>query len=93
MVNHRRPFYVLDCTDCVWGRGRKYIATKIDATAGEYLEQFLSRSGILERYYQDEQQARGVVTCTHDAGLHNQCSDTSGFLNPSACTRGSGEQE
>ena len=77
----------------MWGRDRKYIATKIDATAGEYLELFVSSSGILEHYYQDEQQARGVVTCTHDAGLHNQCTDTSGFLKPSICTRGSLEVE
>ena len=77
----------------MWGRDRKYIATKIDATAGEYLELFVSRSGILEHYYQDEQQARGVVTCTHDAALHNQCPDNSIFLNTSACTRGSVEEE
>jgi len=59
----------------------------------ELPEGVLSKSEILEHYYQDEEQARGIFTCTHDAGLHSQCSDTSLFLNPSARTHLSGEQE
>jgi len=43
-------------------------------------------------YDRDEQQARGVVTCTHYLGLQTHCSHTS-ILKLSACTHKSREQE
>jgi len=54
---------------------------------------FLSKSGILEHAHQDDQQARDFVTCAHDGGLHVHCSDASRFVDPSASTHGSGEDE
>ena len=53
---------------------------------------FLSKSGMLEHAYQDEQHSRGFVTCAHDGGLYIQCSDTSRFVNPSAFTHGPRER-
>ena len=59
---------------------KSFVQCHLFVTSGELSGSVLSRTGILEQYERDEQQAQEVVTCIYYAGLQIQCSHTSSHL-------------